>query len=156
MNELKIGSKAPPFSVNDQDGKPVSLKDYLGKRVVLFFYPKDLTPGCTQEACDFRDSFSRLEKDKVVVLGISRDNEDLHKKFIKAHDLNFSLLADTNGEICEKYGVIQMKNMYGRKSLGIVRTTYIIGSDGKIAKIYPKVKVTGHVDEILGDLGQIS
>lgn len=149
MAELKEGQKAPAFSLTNQDGKKVALKDFTGKKVVVFFYPKDMTPGCTQEACDFRDNVSRLKKTNAVVLGISKDSEEMHKKFENKYELNFPLLADVDGKVCEKYGVIQMKNMYGKKYLGIVRTTFVISENGKIAKIFNKVKVAGHVDEVL-------
>ncbi|MES2769158.1 MAG: thioredoxin-dependent thiol peroxidase [Bdellovibrionota bacterium] len=149
---LEEGDKAPAFKLKDQDGNTVSLSDFKGQNVVLYFYPKDLTPGCTQEACDFRDNFARLKKGKTAVLGVSKDSEALHQKFIKKHDLNFPLLADVDGKACEAYGVWKEKSMYGKKYMGIERTTFIIGSDQKIKKIYPKVKVNGHVDQILEDL----
>ena len=114
-----------------------------------------MTPGCTQEACDFRDSLTRIQKAGAVVIGVSKDEQKLHKKFEEKYDLNFSLLSDEDGKVCEKYGVMQMKNMYGKKFLGIVRTTFLIGADGKIKKIYDKVKVKGHVDEVLKDLKSI-
>lgn len=150
--ELKIGDKAPAFKLKDQDGNTTTLADFKGQNVVLYFYPKDMTPGCTQEACDFRDNFARIKKSKAVVLGVSKDSEELHQKFIKKYDLNFSLLADVDGKVCESYGVWKEKSMYGKKYMGIERTTFIIGADQKIKKIYPKVKVKGHVDQILEDL----
>lgn len=153
--ELKEGDKAPSFKLNDQDGNAVSLPDFKGQTVVLYFYPKDMTPGCTQEACDFRDNFARLKKGKTVVLGVSKDSEALHKKFIAKYELNFPLLADIGGDACEAYGVWKEKSMYGKKYMGIERTTFIIGPDQKIKKIYPKVKVKGHVDEILNDLKEL-
>ncbi|MGZ3696810.1 MAG: thioredoxin-dependent thiol peroxidase [Bdellovibrionota bacterium] len=149
MRMLKEGSKAPAFTLDSDDGKKVSLKDFKGKFVVLYFYPKDNTPGCTQEACDFRDSFTRLKKEKMVVLGVSKDDLTSHKKFSEKYSLPFPLLSDESGKVCEAYGVWQEKSLYGRKFMGIVRSTFIIGPDGKIAKIFPKVKVKGHVDEIL-------
>ncbi len=152
MPTLKEGLKAPAFSLPDQTGKKVSLKDFKGKTVVLYFYPKDMTPGCTQESCDFRDNLSRIKRKKAVVLGMSQDSVDRHVKFVDKYDLNFPLLSDESGDVCNKYGVIQMKNMYGRKFKGIVRTTFIIGPDGKIQKIFDKVKVKGHVDEVLENL----
>jgi len=151
-HQIEVGDKAPTFKLNDQNGETINLADYKGKSVVLYFYPKDLTPGCTQEACDFRDNFNRLKKANVAVFGVSKDSVDLHKKFVEKHDLNFSLLADEDGKVCDAYGVIQEKNMYGKKFMGIVRTTFIIGPDQKIKKVYPKVKVAGHVDQILKDL----
>lgn len=152
---LQEGDKAPAFKLNDQDGNKVSLSDFKGQNVVLYFYPKDLTPGCTVEACDFRDNLARLKKGKTVVLGVSKDSETQHQKFIKKHDLNFPLLADVDGKACEAYGVWKQKSLYGKKFMGIERTTFIIGADQKIKKIYPKVKVAGHVDQILEDLKEI-
>jgi peroxiredoxin Q/BCP len=149
MAELKEGLKAPGFELNDESGKKHSLKDFAGKTLILFFYPKDLTSGCTQEACDFRDLSAQLKKKKVVVLGVSKDSQASHQKFIDKHELNFSLLADEAGEVCEKYGVWKEKSMYGKKYMGIERTTFIIGPDGKIKKIFPKVKVKGHAEEVL-------
>jgi peroxiredoxin Q/BCP len=153
--ELAVGDKAPAFKLKDQSGNTVSLADFKGQPVVLYFYPKDLTPGCTQEACDFRDNFARLKKGKTVVLGVSKDTTDLHKKFADKYELNFPLVADTEGKACEAYGVWKEKSMYGKKYMGIERTTFLIGPDQKIKKIYPKVKVAGHVDEILNDLKEI-
>ncbi len=150
--ELKVGSKAPAFKLNDQDGNKVSLSDFKGQHLVIYFYPKDMTPGCTQQACDFRDNFARLKRSKVAVVGISKDSEERHQKFIDKYDLNFPLLADVDGKACEAYGVWQEKSLYGKKFMGIVRSTFIIGPDQKILKIYPKVKVKGHVDQVLEDL----
>jgi len=149
---LKTGDKAPLFSLVDDSGKKVSLKDFKGKTVVLYFYPKDLTPGCTVEACDFRDAQAQMKKKKAVVLGVSRDTVSLHGKFRDKHDLNFPLLADEDGKVCEAYGVWQEKSMYGKKYMGIARTTFVIGPTGKIEKVFEKVKVKGHVDEILESL----
>lgn len=149
---LKEGAKAPAFSVESDSGEKVSLKDFKGKTVVLYFYPKDDTPGCTQEACDFRDSLARLKKHDAVVLGISRDAVEKHQKFKKKHELPFPLLSDVDGSMCEAYGVWQEKTLYGRKFMGIVRTTVVVGPDGKVKKVYPKVKVRGHVDQIIDDL----
>lgn len=149
---IKPGDKAPSFSLHDQDGNTVSLSDFKGQQIVLYFYPKDMTPGCTQEACDFRDNFARLKKENTIVLGVSKDTKDLHKKFIAKYELNFPLLADTDGKVCEAYGAWKEKSLYGRKYMGIERTTFLIGPDQKIKKIYPKVKVSGHVDQILEDL----
>ena len=149
---LNVGDTAPGFSLQDQHGNTISLNDLAGKPVVLYFYPKDMTPGCTQEACDFRDSFARLNGINATVLGVSKDSVELHKKFAEKYGLNFSLLADTQGQACEDYGVWQEKSLYGKNFMGIVRTTFLIGPDQKIKKIYPKVKVEGHVSEILEDL----
>jgi peroxiredoxin Q/BCP len=143
------GSKAPAFTLESDTGEKVSLKDFAGKQVVLYFYPKDMTPGCTQEACDFRDSHARLKRRGAVVLGISKDSVASHGKFKSKHELPFTLLSDPEGKVCEAYGVWKEKSLYGRKFMGIERTTFVIGADGKIARIFPKVKVKGHVDEVL-------
>src|SRR4051794_33820914 len=134
--ELKEGDKAPDFSLESDEGGKVSLKDLKGKSVVLYFYPKDMTSGCTQQACDFRDSFARVKKAGAVVLGVSKDSLERHEKFRSKYKLPFPLLSDPEGEVCEKYGVWREKSLYGRKFMGIVRTTFVIGPDGKIAKIY--------------------
>lgn len=149
---LKVGQKAPLFSIPDESGELVALKDFIGKKIILFFYPKDMTPGCTTEACDFRDSMGKFRRRGVHVFGISKDSSQRHTKFIEKNELNFSLLADTEGEVCEAYGVWQEKKLYGKVYMGIVRTTVVIDEKGKIEDIYPKVKVKGHVDQILTDL----
>lgn len=149
MPSLKEKDKAPSFNLPSQSGKKVKLSDYKGKKVVLYFYPKDMTPGCTTEACDFRDSLARLKRKKAVVLGVSRDSVDRHLKFVEKQDLNFPLLSDEDGAVCEAYGVWKQKMLYGRKFMGIERTTFIIGPTGRIEKIFPKVKVKGHVEAIL-------
>lgn len=149
---LKEGDKAPAFKLPADDGKEVSLKELKGKRVVLYFYPKDMTPGCTQEACDFRDSAAAFKKGKAVILGVSRDSVDRHQKFREKYELTFPLLSDEDGKVCEAYGVWKQKSLYGKKFMGIERTTFIIGPDGKIERIFPKVKVNGHVSEILDGL----
>jgi thioredoxin-dependent peroxiredoxin len=146
---LEVGKKAPLFTAIDGDGKKVSLADFKGKKVVLYFYPKDMTSGCTQEACDFRDKQPDFKKIKTVVLGVSIDSAESHKKFAAKYDLPFTLISDDKKEIVEKYGVWKEKSMYGRKYMGIERTTVIIDEDGKVVKIFPKVKVAGHVEEIL-------
>ena len=151
---LKVGNKAPAFTLPNQDGKKVSLKDFLGKKVVLYFYPKDNTPGCTKEACDFRDTFPKFEKSNAVILGVSPDPPESHKKFIEKHNLNFTLLSDTEKKVLEKYGVWKEKSMYGRKYMGVERTTVIIDENGRIEKIFPKVKVKGHAEEVLKALGE--
>ena len=149
---LKEGNKAPAFSLHDSDGNKVALKDFLGKQVVLYFYPKDMTSGCTQEACDFRDSHPHFKKLKTVVLGVSPDPISSHRKFADKHELPFTLLSDEDKKVVEKYGVWKEKSMYGRKYMGVERTTVIIDKDGKIQKIFPKVKVKGHVEEVLAEL----
>lgn len=144
------GGKAPAFSVAASNGKKVSLSDYAGeKTVVLYFYPRDDTPGCTTEACGFRDLAAGYDKLDAVVLGVSPDNVASHEKFIGKFDLPFVLLADVDHALCEKYGVWQEKTRYGRTSMGVVRTTFVIGKDGRIAKVFPKVKPDGHNEEVL-------
>lgn len=146
---LEEGKKAPSFSLKDQNGETVKLSDLAGKQVVLYFYPKDMTPGCTTEACDFRDQFQPLKKAGAVVLGISPDSETSHQKFIAKHELPFQLLVDSDHAVAEKYGAWGEKSLYGRKFMGIIRSTFLIGADGKLKKVWPKVKVNGHVDEVL-------
>ena len=146
---VKEGDIAPDFTVNDQDGNPVSLSDYKGKKVVLFFYPKDNTPGCTAEACNLRDNYSDLQNAGYEVLGVSTDSEKSHQKFIEKQQLPYTLLADTEKQIHEKYGMWVEKNMYGRKYMGTQRSTFIIGEDGKIEKIIEKVKTKEHSSQIL-------
>ncbi len=151
--QLQVGSPAPDFSVSTDEGQVVSLQDFIGQTVVLYFYPKDDTPGCTVEACDFRDNFMRLKSKRAVVLGVSRDSQDSHRKFKKKYELPFQLLVDSDGKLCEAYGAWKEKSMYGRKYMGIERMTVLIGPDGLIRKVYPKVQVKGHVDEVLADIG---
>ncbi|MHB8872014.1 MAG: thioredoxin-dependent thiol peroxidase [Melioribacteraceae bacterium] len=146
---LEIGKKAPAFSLFDGSGKKVSLSDFKGKKVILYFYPKDMTSGCTQEACDFRDALPNFRKIKAVVLGVSIDSTASHKKFADKYDLPFTLLSDEKKEVVEKYGVWKEKSMYGKKYMGIERTTFIIDEEGKIQNIFPKVKVAGHVNEVM-------
>lgn len=146
---IEEGKKAPAFSLKDQSGQTVKLTDFSGKYVVLYFYPKDDTPGCTKEACSFRDEHSKLKKAGAVVLGVSPDDEARHVKFIEKYELPFTLLADTEHAVAEKYGAWGEKNNYGKKYMGIVRSTFLIGPDGKVAKVWPKVKPEGHGDEVL-------
>ncbi len=149
---LKEGDKAPDFTAKDDQGHEVSLKDFRGKKIVLYFYPKDNTSGCTKEACDFRDNLGRIERKDAVVLGVSPDSEKSHEKFKSKFDLTFPLLADEDKKLVNAYGVWKEKSMYGRKYMGVERTTFVIDEKGKIAKIFPKVKVTGHADEVLAAL----
>ncbi|HZH03573.1 MAG TPA: thioredoxin-dependent thiol peroxidase [Myxococcaceae bacterium] len=150
---VEEGTKAPAFSLKDQDGKTVKLSDFKGRHVVLYFYPKDDTPGCTKEACAFRDEYPRLQKKGAVVLGISPDAEKSHQKFIAKYELPFPLLVDADHAVAEKYGAWGEKAMYGKTYFGIVRSTFLVGPDGKVEKAWPKVKVPGHVDEVLEALG---
>jgi len=149
---LHEGDSAPAFTLESDTGEKVSLKDFKGKKVVLYFYPKDMTPGCTQEACDFRDSFARIKKSDAIVLGVSKDSVASHQKFKAKHALPFALLSDIEGEVCEAYGVWQEKSLYGKKFMGIVRSTFVIDERGKIVRAFSKVKVNGHVDEVLAVL----
>jgi peroxiredoxin Q/BCP len=145
---LEVGKKAPAFKLKNQDGKFISLNDLKGKKVVLYFYPKDDTPGCTKEACAFRDEFPEFGGLNAVILGVSADSMESHQKFIKKYNLPFDLLSDENKEMVEKYEVWKEKNNYGKKYMGIERTTYIIDENGIIKKIFNKVKVEGHNQEI--------
>jgi peroxiredoxin Q/BCP len=146
---LTEGKKAPSFKLKDQNGEVISLDSLKGKNVVLYFYPKDDTPGCTIEACNFRDEFPKFKKIDAVILGVSPDSVESHKKFAIKFKLPFSLLSDEKKEVCEKYGVWQEKSMYGKKYMGVVRTTVIIDKEGKVKKIFPKVKVEGHNEEVM-------
>jgi peroxiredoxin Q/BCP len=155
MSLIEVGRKAPAFTLPDQAGAKHALKDLAGSPVILFFYPKDDTSGCTKEACQFRDQLPDFKKVKTRIFGISPDSVESHRKFVDKHELNFTLLADAardgdeNPKICLKYGVWQEKSMYGRKYMGVVRTTYLIGPDGKVAERCDKVKVPGHADAVL-------
>jgi len=152
METIKEGQKAPDFSLPDDNGQTVSLKDFKGKTIVLYFYPKDDTPGCTTEACSFRDEWSDFKKKGVQILGMSPDTSASHLKFRTKYKLPFPLLSDVDKKTLTAYGVWQEKSMYGRKYMGVVRTTVIIGPDGKIVKIFPKVSVTGHTQAVLDAL----
>lgn len=147
--KLKEGDKAPDFAVSDGEGNTVRLKDLRGKKVVLYFYPKDDTPGCTKEACAFRDSFSKFRKRGIEVLGVSPDNEKSHQKFVQKYDLPFPLLADTERKVSDAYGTYGEKKFMGRKYMGVHRMTFLIDEKGKIKKIYEKVKPDDHAEEVL-------
>jgi len=151
---LKEGDTAPDFIAKDQNGESVKLSDFRGKRVVLYFYPKDDTPGCTKQACSLRDSFDVFEEKGIKVFGVSIDDETSHRQFISKYALPFDLLADTEKEIVNAYGVYGEKNNYGKKYFGINRTTFLIDESGKIAKIFKKVKVDEHADEVLEAFGE--
>jgi len=146
---LKIGDKAPDFEVNNQNGEPVKLSDYLGKKIVLYFYPKDNTPGCTAQACNLRDNYSELTKKGHVVLGVSTDNEKKHQNFIAKYELPFTLLADTEKLVHDLYGTWQEKQLYGKKYMGTVRTTFVINETGMIENIIEKVKTKEHFNQII-------
>ncbi len=148
----QVGSQAPDFQLPDHSGKTVSLAQLSGKNVVLYFYPKDDTSGCTKEACQFRDEHSALQKAGAVVLGVSPDSAASHLKFATKYNLPFTLLADVGHKIAEAYGVWGEKSLYGRKFMGITRTTFLIDPQGKVKHVWPKVKVDGHVNEVLAAL----
>jgi peroxiredoxin Q/BCP len=150
--EPKVGDPAPTFQLPSTEGKTLSLKNFKGKNVVLYFYPKDDTPGCTKEACSFRDFNDELQKEGAVVLGVSTDSVESHDKFKSKYSLNFPLLADPTADVAKMYGVWKEKNMYGRRSWGVARTTFLIGPDGRIRKIYKKVDTERHGQDVLGDL----
>src|SRR5499427_3954277 len=143
------GKKAPAFSLNDQNGKTHRLSDYAGKPVVLYFYPKDDTPGCTKESCAFRDNLPKFKKSKAAVFGVSILDQASKRRFADKFDLNFPLLADADHAVAEKYGVWQQKSLYGRKYWGVVRTTFVIGKDGKLLHVFEKVKPEGHEKEVM-------
>ena len=156
MSLTDPGKKAPAFTLNDQEGHTHSLADYAGGPVVLYFYPKDDTPGCTQESCDFQARLPAMKRVKAAVLGVSILDEKSKAKFAVKHGLTFPLLADADHEVAEKYGVWQEKVRYGRKYMGIARTTYLIGPDGKVAQRWDKVKVEGHAEEVAKAAAAIS
>jgi peroxiredoxin Q/BCP len=149
---LRVGEKAPDFNLFSGDGTKVSLSDFRGKKVVLYFYPKDDTPGCTKEACSFRDEYRKVKQKGAVILGVSVDSVDSHKKFAEKYSLPFTLLSDEGKKTVKTYGVWKKKNLYGREFFGIERTTFIIDDRGYIKHIFPKVRVEGHTEEILSKL----
>lgn len=146
------GQPAPDFTLPDQGGNPVSLSGLRGKPVLLYFYPRDATPGCTTEACDFRDARADYEAAGAVVIGISPDSVESHRKFAEKHELPFTLLADPEKEAIQAFGVWKEKTLYGKKSMGVERTTVVIDAKGVVRKIFPKVRVDGHVDKVLETL----
>lgn len=150
--EVAIGQMAPELSIPDQHGKTVTLKSFKGKQVVLYFYPKDDTPGCTKESCDFRDVESQILRAGGTILGVSLDGKESHRKFIERFGLPFPLLSDEDAAISKAYGVYKEKNMYGRKYWGIERSTFVIDAEGKVKAIFRKVKVDGHADQVLAAL----
>ncbi len=154
-NWIEPGQRAPAFTLTD-DGSPVRLADLQGQPVVVYFYPRDDTPGCTREACAFRDSLAPLKKLGAQVLGISADSIESHGKFRDKYKLNFPLLSDTDHAIAEKYGAWREKNMYGKKSMGIQRSTYLIDAEGKVAKVWKAVKVDGHAEQVVAALKEMA
>jgi thioredoxin-dependent peroxiredoxin len=152
--EIKEGNKAPDFTALDQDGKKVKLSSFKGKKnIILYFYPKDMTPGCTTQACDFRDQQKNFKS--TIILGVSIDSQERHQKFIEKYDLPFTLLADIDKKVVQKYGVWQEKKLYGKTFMGIVRSTFIIDKTGTVRKIFVKVKVKNHIEEVLNALKEL-
>ena len=152
--EIKEGNKAPDFTALDQNGEKVKLSSFKGKKnVILYFYPKDMTPGCTTQACDFRDEQKKFKN--TVIIGVSIDSQERHQKFIEKYNLPFTLLADTEKKLVQKYGVWQEKKLYGKTFMGIVRTTFLIDKKGTLRKIFTKVKVKNHTEEVLAELKEI-
>jgi peroxiredoxin Q/BCP len=154
MAELKVGAKALDFKLPTGDGKELSLSDFKGKKVVLYFYPKDMTSGCTKEACSFQENIGAVKKKGAVVIGVSTDSPTLHQKFAAKYELSFPLVSDEKKELVKKYGVWKEKSMYGRKYMGIERTTFLIDGNGVVTHIFPKVKVDGHTEEVLTALSE--
>lgn len=149
MTNLQKGDTAPSFTSKDQNGKEIKLSDYKGSKVALYFYPKDMTPGCTNQACNLRDNFAELKKEGIVVLGVSPDDEARHQKFINKHELPFPLIADTNKEVINAYGIWGPKKFMGKKYDGLHRTTFLINEKGKIHEVIKKPKTKAHAEEIL-------
>jgi len=149
MTQLKAGDKAPTFSLPNQENKIIKLHDFTGKKVILYFYPKDDTPGCTTQACNFRDQISDFSDKNVVILGVSKDGVNSHDKFHKKFSLNFNLLSDESGAVCESYKVFKEKSMFGKTFLGLVRSTFLIDENGLIQKCWYNVKVDGHWEKVL-------
>ena len=146
---LEEGKRAPAFSLPSSDGGKVALKDFKGQALVVYFYPRDNTPGCTTEANDFNKALGKFQKAGAAIVGISKDSIESHCKFRDKYKLKFPLLSDPDGTMLEKYGAWGEKNMYGKKMMGIIRTTVVVGPDGKVAKVFPKVRVNGHVEKVL-------
>ena len=152
---LDINDKAPDIKLEDENGKEVSLKDFKGKTVVLYFYPRADTPGCTKEACEFRDTYKQMQKTGAVLLGASPDTPKAQKKFQEKYELPYTLLSDTDKKVCEAFGVIKEKNMYGKKIMGVLRSTFIIDEEGRVAHIFRKVKTDTHSQDVLNVLDRM-
>ena len=152
MAPLEAGDKAPAFTLPDQDGQKVSLKDFAGQPVVVYFYPADDTPGCTKEACQFNDNLRAFTRAKAVVIGISPDGADKHVKFRTKYGLKFPLLSDPDHKVMEKYGAYGEKTLYGKKTVGVIRSTFLIGRDGKIARAWHHVRADGHAEKVLAEV----
>ncbi|EAL5902395.1 thioredoxin-dependent thiol peroxidase [Campylobacter lari] len=152
MKELQIGDKAPVFELLNQDGVKISLSDFLGKKIILYFYPKDNTPGCTTQACEFSQSYEDFLEQNTVIIGISPDSVKSHENFIKKYDLKHTLLSDSEKEICKLYGVWGLKKNYGKEYEGLIRSTFVIDENGKISKIYKNVKAKDHAFKVLKEL----
>lgn len=152
---ITVGQTAPDFTLADQGGNPVSLSGCKGSPVVLYFYPKDDTPGCTKEACAFRDAFAEYRKRGARILGVSPDDPESHARFLQKYELPFTLLADPDHQVCELYGIWKEKNLYGRKSMGVERTTYVIDGEGIVRAAFPRVKVDGHSEAVLEALDRL-
>ncbi|MCM3630900.1 thioredoxin-dependent thiol peroxidase [Paenibacillus glycanilyticus] len=155
MSALEIGKKAPDFKLPASNGETVKLSDYRGKKVVIYFYPKDNTPTCTQQACDFRDAYPAMAGSNTVVLGISPDPVPSHEKFIAKQSLPFLLLSDEKHKVCEKYGVWQMKKLYGREYMGVVRSTFLIDEKGKLVREWRGVKIKGHIQQVADEAAKL-
>jgi peroxiredoxin Q/BCP len=153
--DLKVGDKAPAFSLKSTDGSTIKLADFKGRKLVLYFYPRDMTPGCTKEACGFRDDYSQLKKRGVDVVGVSGDSQASHQKFTEAYSLPFPLLSDPDHSMMEKYGAWGEKNMYGKKVTGVIRSTFVIDEAGKIAHIFRKVKTDTHSQDVAAVIDQL-
>jgi peroxiredoxin Q/BCP len=152
MARLDAGDRAPAFTLPDQDGRKVSLKDFAGRPVVVYFYPADDTPGCTKEACQFNENLKAFEKSDVVVIGISPDGAEKHVKFRSKYGLEFPLLSDSDHKVMEKYGAYGEKTLYGKKTVGVIRSTFLIGADGKIARAWHHVRADGHAEKVLAEI----
>lgn len=153
---LKVGDKAPAFSLKNTAGQTVKLSDYKGRKVVLYFYPRDMTPGCTKEACGFRDDYAALQKRGVEIIGVSGDDQASHQKFTTTYSLPFTLLSDANCAVTEKYGAWGEKNMYGKKTMGVLRSTFIIDEEGHIAHIFRKVETARHSRDVIEVLDRLA